>query len=388
MTFPAIDSARFDAAARTGTPVLKLPSVNLLSPKTLQRLAVRRVRRRLVAGGLVAVVFVGGGWMVQSARLTSAHQQLTDEQAATTPLNAQLTALAPIATFYSELDARKTAASQAMAAEVLFSAALADLNNRTPKNMLITNLAVTLTPSVVTAVAPPVSPLTQAGIDANGNDTTSAAAAGTASAAPLGTTTSSTPATGNTATASASAGASCAQQDPFDPTAVIGCITLSGNAPSRAVVGDFITNLKASQLYATPFITTTTVTGADGVQQVQFNGSVGLTGAAVSGRYADLGWLADPSVLAAAQAMIAAGDTASNRLAKETAALQAVAKAEAAAVAKAQAAAAAAAQLAAQNAAAQQLRAAAAAALAASQASSTGQSTSSSTTTTTTTKGK
>lgn len=388
MTFPALDSVRFDAAARTGTPVLKLPSVNLLSPKTLQRLAVRRVRRRLLAGGLVAVVFVGGGWMVQSARLSSAHQQLTDEQAATTPLNAQLNALAPIATFYSELDARKTAASQAMAAEVLFSAALADLNTRTPKNMLITNLAVTLTPSVVAAVAPPVSPLTKAGIDANGNDTTSAAAqaaasgTGSASATPSGT--ASAPATGSTATGSAATGASCAQQDPFDPTAVIGCITLSGNAPNRTVVGDFITNLKASQLYATPFITTTTVTGADGVQQVQFSGTVGLTGAAVSGRYADLSWLADPSVLAAAQAMIAAGDTASNRLAKETATLQAMAKAEAAAVAKAQAAAAAAAQQAAENAAAQQLRAAAAAALAASQASAAGQSSS----TTTTTKGK
>jgi hypothetical protein len=389
MTFPAIDSARFDAAARAGTPVLKLPSVNLLSPRTLQRLAVRRARRRLVAGGLVAVVFVGGGWVVQSARLNSAHQQLTDAQAATAPLSSELNALAPVATFYSELDARKTAASSAMAAEVLFSAALTDLNSRTPANMLITNLAVTLTPSVVTAVAPPVSPLTKAGIDANGNDTTSAAAQAAASGTGSA---SGTAASGAPATGSASAGASCAQQDPFDPTAVIGCITLSGTAPSRAVVGDFINNLKASQLYATPFITTTTATGANGVQQVQFNGSVGLTAAAVSGRYADLSWLADPKVMAAAQAMIAAGDTASNRLAKETAALQALQQAEAAAAAKAQAAAATAAQQAAENAAAQELRAAAAAALAASQAAS-GQSTSTTSsssttsTSTTTTKG-
>src|ERR1700744_5992957 len=101
MTFPAIDSARFDAAPRTGAPVLKLPSVNLLSPKTLQRIAVRHARRRLVAAGLAGVVFIGGGWMVQSARLSSAHQRLTDQQAATTPLNAQLNALAPIAAFYS-----------------------------------------------------------------------------------------------------------------------------------------------------------------------------------------------------------------------------------------------------------------------------------------------
>ncbi len=73
---------------------------------------------------------------------------------------------------------------------------------------------------------------------------------------------------------------------------------------------------------------------------MQFSGSVGLTSAAVSGRYADLSWLADPSVLAAAQAMIDAGNTASNRLAKETAALAQLQAAEAAAAAKAQAAAA------------------------------------------------
>jgi hypothetical protein len=391
MTFPAIDSTRFDAAARTGTPVLKLPSVNLLSPATLQSIAVRRVRRRLVAAGLVAAVFVGGGWMVQNARLGAANQRLGNEKSATAPLNQQLAALAPIAQFYSELDARKTAASQAMAAEVLFSSALTDLKNRTPTGVTITNMSVTLTPATVTSVAPPVSPLTKAGIDGNGNDITQSQAqtAATGTAASTTSTGSSTAPASSTPTSTSSTGASCAQPDPFSPAVVIGCITLSGNAPSRAAVGTLINNLKASQLYASPFITTTTVSGADGSQQVQFNGTVGLTSAAVSGRYADLSWLADPKVLSAAEAMIAAGDTAGNRLAKETAALQALQAAQAAAAAKAQAAAAAAAQTAAEQAAAAQLAAAAGAAQTAAGGSATSApKASTNSSTTTTTKGK
>ncbi len=231
MTFPAIDSARFDAAARTGSPVLKLPSVNLLSPATLQSIAVRRVRRRLIAAGLVAAVFVGGGWMVQSARLSSAHQRLTNEQAVTAPLNQQLAALAPIAQFYSQLDARKTAASQAMAAEVLFSSALTDLKNRTPSGVTITNLSVTLTPATVTAVAPPVSPLTKAGIDGTGNDDPTAGRSAQAarlrqpgSTATTWTGSGTAPASSSTGRpaaappASASAGApAAAQPDPFHP---------------------------------------------------------------------------------------------------------------------------------------------------------------------------
>jgi|GEM_PF-1001055 len=355
MTFPSVESARFDAAARTGTPVLRLPSVNLLSPATLEGLAVRRVRRRLFAAGLVAVVFVGGGWLVQSARLSSAHHRLATEQAATAPLNAELDKLAPVARFYAQLDTRKNAASAAMAAEVLFSSALSDFARRTPAGLNITNLSVTLTPSVVTSVAPPVSPLTRAGITA-----------GPGGVVPQ---TATPPAAGGTQ----SGAVTCNRPDPFHPAAIIGCITLSGTAPSRAVVGELVNNLKASQMYADPFVTTTTVAGTNGVTLIQFNGSVGLTGAAVSGRYTDLSWLADPKVLAAAEAMVAAGDTVSNRLAKQVAALEALAKAQAAAADRAKAAADQAAQQAAEQAAAQQLRDAAAAAVAAANAAAANQ---------------
>lgn len=364
-----IELTKPGAITRISTPGPRLASVNLLSPATLESLAVRRVRRRLLAAGLVGALVVGGGWLVEGAKLHSAQHRLASEQAQTAPLQAQLTALEPVARFFAQLDARKQAASKAMAAEVLFSKALTDLNSRTPQGLAINNMSVTLTPSVVTSVAPPVSPLTRAGIDAAGNVVTTSPAAGAAAG-----TTATTPAAPTAAASSAAAGAvSCARPDPFHPAAIIGCVTLSGTAPSRDVVGQFVNNLKAGTYYADPFVTTTTVTGTDGVQSVQFSGSVGLTGAAVSGRYADLSWLADSKVLAEAEQMVAKGNTASSRLAASTAAAQKAAKKAADKAAADQAAADAAAQQAAEDAAAKQLQDAAAAALAAANAAAANQ---------------
>lgn len=304
-------------APRTGTPGPHLPSVNLLSPDTLEHLAVRQVRRRLVAGGLVGVLLVGGGWVAQSMRLAAAEDDLATEQAQTPPLRRQLGALDPVAKFVSALDSRKSAASRAMAAEVLFSGALVDLAKRTPKGVELGSMSVALTPSVVSAIAPPVSPLTKAGIDAKGRNATKTAPP------------TQTPQQSGTAGGTAAAGVACARPDPFRPASIIGCVTLAGTAPHRDAVGKFIDSMKAGKIYADPFVTTTMVSGADGSKQIQFAGTVGLTGTLVSGRYTDLSWLADPAVLAAAERMIAAGNTAAARLEEQADAAAGRTKAEA-----------------------------------------------------------
>lgn len=307
-------------APRSGTPATRLPSVNLLSPDTLVSLAVRQVRRRLVAAGLVGAVLIGGGWAVQSMRLSGAKDDLAAEQAQAGPLQQQLAALDPVAKFVSGLDARKQAASKAMAAEVLFSEALVDLNKRTPNGVKLSSISVTLTPSVVTSVAPPVSPLAKA----NGTAAKDTAPKGTAATA-----------ADNPATATAASAVSCARPDPFRPAAIIGCVTISGTAPSRDAVGKFVDNLKAGKIYADPFVTTTTVSGADGTKQIQFSGSVGLTGALVSGRYVDLSWLSDPKVLAAAEKLVAAGSSAGAKLDEQADALAELKQAQAEAAQKA-----------------------------------------------------
>jgi hypothetical protein len=380
MSFVTLDKARSAlktpaAPSRSGKSSRTLPSVNLLSPATLEHIAVSHLRKRFLAGGLAVAVVLGGGWLLQTQRLHSAQDRLAAEQAATPALTAQVQALAPVSQFYAAVDQRKQTASAAMAAEVLFSEALTDLAKLTPAGMTIQTMSVTLTPDVVVAQAPPVSPLTQAGIDGNGNDTTknaatngtgasgllgapakARAAADAASAAGAARATTPTPA------APAADAVACARPDPFNPARVIGCVTITGTADSRAVVGDLINKLKASDLYADPFVTTTTAGGAAGEQSVQFSGSVGLTGKNVSGRYADLSWLANPDVLAEAERLIKAGQTASVKLARQSSHQAAVAKAKAEAEAKAKAAAEAAAQKAAEDAAKAQIQAAALAA--------------------------
>jgi len=233
-------------ASRTGVPGPRLPQVNLLSPDTLQHLAVRQVKRRLVAAGLAGALLVAGGWGVQSWRLSSAKSDLTAEQALTPPLEGQLAELDPVARFVAGLEARKQTASRAMAAEVLFSEALIDMNKRLPKGVQLRTMSVTLSPTAASAVQ-------------------------------------------------------CARPDPFKPAVIIGCVTISGTAPSRDAVGEFVESLKSAKIYADPFIATTVVDGATGERSVAFNGSVGVTGEIVSGHYADLSWLSDPDVLAAAK---------------------------------------------------------------------------------------
>lgn len=389
MSFVALDKAKSalktpPAPTRSGKSSRTLPSVNLLSPATLEHIAVTHLRKRFLAGGLAVAVVLGGGWMLQTQRLHSAQDRLAAEQAATPALTAQVAALEPVSQFYAAVDQRKVTASKAMAAEVLFSKALTDLAKLTPAGMTIQTMSVTLTPDVVVSQAPPVSPLAQAGIDGNGNDTTkngatpptgilqapakartAADAAGAADAS--GATTD--PLTGKpvapaapAAPAPAADAVTCARPDPFNPARVIGCVTITGTADSRAVVGQLINKLKGSDLYADPFVTTTTAGGAAGEQSVQFAGSVGLTGQAVSGRYADLSWLANPDVLAEAERLIKSGQTASAKLAKQSSQDAAAAKAKKAAEAKAKKAAEAAKLQAAEDAAKAQLQQAAQAA--------------------------
>ncbi|WP_019874611.1 PilN domain-containing protein [Sporichthya polymorpha] len=373
---------------RTGQPSRILPSVNLLPSSTLEALAVRRVRHRLVAAGLVGAVLVGGGWMVQTQRLHSAEDRLAAEQALTPALNAQVAALAPVAQFFDLLQARKGTASAAMAHEVLFSDALTDLAGRTPAGIEINAMSVSLTAETVSAVAPPVSPLTEAGIDAEGNDLTKNSSgaqnpAGIRSGSQTVTQNSAvraalsaaddTSLTADDSDASAATTApktvvppvSCARPDPFNPAPIIGCVTLSGTAQNRAQVGQLVQNLRAADLYADPFITTTTMNAGDGSEVVAFAGSVGLTGKAVSGRYADLSWLSDPKVLDEAERMIKSGNTASHRLAERAKAAAIAAKAKADAEAAAKEKAERKAQLKAEKELAAQLQAAAAAAAAA-----------------------
>ena len=74
----------------------------------------------------------------------------------------------------------------------------------------------------------------------------------------------------------------CPGPDPFQTEPIIGCVTLSGTAVSRAEVGELVTRLGSIGLFVEPFVSTTTTGDA---QAVTFSGSVGLSDKVYSHRY-------------------------------------------------------------------------------------------------------
>ena len=146
----------------------------------------------------------------------------------------------PVKAYVAGVAAQKATVKTTMSREIYFSRVLDGIRQATPVGASLDNLAVTL------AAADPAA----------------AAAAGA-------------PATG------APAVSACPGPDPFNTKPVIGCITLSGSAMTRAQVGELVVALDHINLFVEPFISTTSA--AD--QTVTFSGSVGLSKAAFSKRY-------------------------------------------------------------------------------------------------------
>ncbi|MFC4785484.1 hypothetical protein ACT8ZV_13475 [Nocardioides sp. MAHUQ-72] len=248
-------------------PAPGLPRVNLLSQSEFDRMAVRRMRRRFVAGGVVMVLLAGAAWFLQHQRVAEAEKLVAVEQAETNRLSSQTQTLTTIRTFVTGVAAQKQTVATTMAREIYFSRVLSGIREASPSGTTLQSIAVTLAADAAAAGATP------------------APAAGT------------TP-----------AGASvCPGPDPFKTETIIGCVTLSGTAVSRAEVGELVTNLGSMGLFVEPFISTTT---AGDTATVTFSGSVGLSEKLFSNRYApaEAATPADPADPATAPADPAATD--------------------------------------------------------------------------------
>ncbi|GAA2141954.1 hypothetical protein GCM10009844_12710 [Nocardioides koreensis] len=226
-----------------------LPTVNLLSQSEFDRMAVRRLRRRFVAGGVALLLLVGAGWFLQHQRVSDAEKLVAVEQAETNRLSAQTQTLVTIKTYVTGVAAQEQTVETTMAREIFFSKVLEGIRTASPTGTSLQSIAVTLAPDAV---------------------------AGAAGAAPVPT-----------------GGASiCPGPDPFKTQTIIGCVTLSGTAASRAEVGELVTNLGSMGLFVEPFISTTT---AGDAAPVSFSGSVGLSEKVYSHRYAPAAPAADPA---------------------------------------------------------------------------------------------
>lgn len=217
-------------------PAPGLPRVNLLSQGDLDRIAVRRLRQRFLAGGAALMVLVGAGWFVQHQRVNDAVKLVAVERAETARLSDQAAELTAIKTFVAGVDGQEQTVATTMAQEIYFSKVLSGLRAASPIGTTMQSISVAVAPVGTPGVAP--APGGDAGV--------------------------------------------CPGPDPFRTEVVVGCVTLSGTAVSRAEVGELVTRLGGADLFVEPFISTTT-TGDS--QAVTFSGSVGLSEKVYSNRY-------------------------------------------------------------------------------------------------------
>jgi hypothetical protein len=213
-----------------------LPAVNLLSESAFARMAARRLRIRFAAAGVALVLLVGAAWAAQHVRVTEARKLVAVEQAETTRLTSQTQVLAPVRAFVTGVAAQEATVDSTMSREAYLSGVVDGIRDATPEGAELASIAVTI-----------------AGV-----------ADGASAADP--------------------AASACPGPDPFNTRVVIGCVTLSGTAASRAEVGEMVVRLGDSGLFVEPFISTTTAADSD---EVTFSGSVGVSEKAYSRRYGD-----------------------------------------------------------------------------------------------------
>lgn len=230
-----------------------LPTVNLLSPWAFERIAVRALRTRFVLGCVALTVAAGAVWGVQAMRVADADALLVVENTETSQLSKETAVLQPVKTYIAGVEQQKSTVAAAMASEIHFSEVLESLTDAVPAGVVLGSVSVTPAASA----APPTAPVDET------------PAAGGATPAP----------------AVKAVPSPCPGPDPFQTRRVVGCITLSGNAGSRAEVGAFVIALGADDWFVEPFISTTTA--ADSAK-VTFSGSVGLSEKVFSLRYAKL----------------------------------------------------------------------------------------------------
>lgn len=231
---------------RRTVPHETVPAVNLLSPWVFEAMAARRLQERFAVAAVVLMMMLGAAWAVQHLRTGHAERLLADEQATTARLTGQTQELAPVRTYVASVQQQKQVAQEAMKDEVYLSRVMTALEAATPPGATVESITVKVTPPV------------------EGGDAEAAAAADSGEA---------------------SGESTCPGPDPFHTRTLVGCVTLTGSAQSRASVGRMVLDLGGDPLFVEPFISTTTTAEGDGVT---FTGSVGLSTKTFSRRYADI----------------------------------------------------------------------------------------------------
>lgn len=207
-----------------------LPQVNLLPTSVRDSYAVRRIVRRGLAALLVVLLAVGAVWWLQGSTIEQAERDLAAAEAENARLQAELQALAPVRQMYEQITRLQDLVTSTLAAQ--------------PEAAVVLRA------------------LAEAGQEAGGDDITFAGV----EVDYVG-----IPEPGGTLNP-------CPNPDPFGVEPVIGCLTFTANAGTRAQVSELLRVLDADPLFVGPYSTSSTVTEIEGgADSVSFAGTAGIS---------------------------------------------------------------------------------------------------------------
>lgn len=212
--------------------IATLPAVDLTPESIRDSVAVRKIRRGFIFGG-VGLVAVGMLiWLMQNGSILDAQARLTSEQNTNATVAAQVKALAPIEQLYQQITTQEAFISDAVASEAISSQVLAQLNSLAGNDIDFTGMTLTYT-----------------GIPKPKLSSNPAASLNT-----------------------------CPNADPFGKDITVGCLTFSATTDSRARISQFLNAAQANPYLVGPYVTATTVSqSATGANLLNFSGSAGIS---------------------------------------------------------------------------------------------------------------
>jgi len=129
-----------------------MTQVNLLPAEVKQRQRTRRATGLIVSGAVAVVALLFLLFVMQSARLGKAQDELAAQQQANAGLQSQIADLQKYADLKAQVSAKQAVVAEALQNEVLWSGALRDVSMVIPGNMWLVSMTGTVT--VPTGSAP------------------------------------------------------------------------------------------------------------------------------------------------------------------------------------------------------------------------------------------
>jgi Tfp pilus assembly protein PilN len=144
-----------------------MTQVNLLPAEVKQRQRTRRATGLIVSGAVAVVALLFLLFVMQSARLGKANDELAAQQQANANLQSQIADLQQYAELKTQVSDKKAVVAEALENEVLWSGALRDVSMVIPSNMWLDSFSGTVTATTGSLPAPGASATPDSGLVGN-----------------------------------------------------------------------------------------------------------------------------------------------------------------------------------------------------------------------------